>query len=196
MSTPVPGSGTTESVPAWVSPAKQDAARAASIESVLPEVDGVASVFPPAGAELSGLVRDGVRVSDERVEVHIIAEYGRSLQTTADDIDQAVHPLLDGRDLQIVVDDILLPGEQLPDPEPAPRAEVEIDGKAAAATDLDPQAHSHVEHPDDVEPAVTVSVAPEAAAEVTIDQHGAVQVEVPAAQGGTLDAPDKPLTGG
>lgn len=116
MSAPVPGSGSTESVPTWVSPAQQDAARAASIESVLPQIDGVASVFPPAGAELAGLALEGVKVSDERVEVHIIAEYGRPLQATAHDIDQAVNPLLDGRDLQIVVDDILLPGEKLPDP--------------------------------------------------------------------------------
>ncbi len=102
----------------WASPARQDAARAASIGSALTDIDGVAAVSAGPYYKITGsgpgtTSTPGVHVNDDRVEVHIVAHYGVPLQRTAANIDTALHTLLDGRDLQVVVDDILLPGEQL-----------------------------------------------------------------------------------
>ncbi len=112
MSTTDPGSRPTPAA-TWVSPAQRDAARAASICQLLPTVPGVAAVHRPTGAGSVGSQLGGIQISEERVEVHIVAEYGIPLQRTADNIDTAVGFLLNGRALQVMVDDILLPGEQL-----------------------------------------------------------------------------------
>lgn len=100
----------------WASPAQQDAARAASIGNALTDIDGVAAVSAGPYYKITGpgtTITPGVHVNDDRVEVHIVAHYGIPLQRTAANIDTALHRLLDGRALQVVVDDILLPGEQL-----------------------------------------------------------------------------------
>lgn len=73
------------------------------------------------GSTLADGAVTGVRVDDEQVQVHIVADYGIPLQGTANSIGAAVAPWLAGRALQVSVDDILLPGEQLA-PAPAPQA--------------------------------------------------------------------------
>jgi hypothetical protein len=53
----------------------------------------------------------GVRIGDEAVEVHVVARYGPPLPTVAGEIDRAVAPLLPGRAVRVVIEDILLPGD-------------------------------------------------------------------------------------
>lgn len=104
MTVPEPGRAT---APVWVSPAQQDADRAAAIADALASVEGVAAVSP------AGAVRFDVRVGESTVEVHVVTHYGPSISDITASVATAVGPLLDGRTLQVVVDDILLPGEHL-----------------------------------------------------------------------------------
>ena len=107
----------------WTSPLRLDAQQAAAISDAVAAVDGVAGLsggeFGQVGSSLADGSVTGVRVDDERVQVHIVADYGMPLQSTANSIGAAVAPWLAGRSLQVSVDDILLPGEQL-SPPPAP----------------------------------------------------------------------------
>lgn len=129
MTTPVAGPEPTDPTLSWTSPAKQDAMRAAEINNALPLVQGVAAVHPPA-TPVEQLGPAGIRVHDDRVEVHIVAEYGTPLHHTAKNIEAAVRPLLGGRNLEVVIDDILLPGESLASvvqlrPDDGPENEIE-----------------------------------------------------------------------
>lgn len=106
----------------WISPLQLDAQQAAAISDAVAAVDGVAGLsggeFGQVGSTLVDGSVTGVRVDDEQVQVHIVADYGIPLQGTANSIGAAVAPWLAGRALQVSVDDILLPGEQLAPPAP------------------------------------------------------------------------------
>ena len=80
-----------------------------------PDVAAVsAGQFGEIGSYLPGRTVPGVKIDDERVEVHIVARYGPPLTAVAEQVGAAVAPLLAGRTLHVGVDDILLPGETLP----------------------------------------------------------------------------------
>jgi len=101
----------------WVSPARRDAARVAEIGVTALAVDGVAAIppstlSPPAGA---GPAAPSIRITDDVVELHLVTEYGDPVRTVAERLAAAVAPLLGGRELRLVIDDILLPGEVLTD---------------------------------------------------------------------------------
>ena len=76
------------------------------------DVAGVSSgVFGEFVSYLPRRSVPGVRVTDDRVEVQIVARYGRPLQEVADEIGAAVAPFLHDRALQVSVEDVVLPGE-------------------------------------------------------------------------------------
>ncbi len=96
-----------------------DLIRAAALDC--PDVAAIsAGAFGQVASYLPGRIVPGVRVDDVRVEVHVVARYGPPLREVADQIGDAVAPLLAGRPLRVVIDDILLPGETLTDPDPGP----------------------------------------------------------------------------
>jgi uncharacterized alkaline shock family protein YloU len=77
-----------------------------------PDVAGMsAGVFGEVRSYLPGRAVPGVRLSDEAVEVHVVARYGPSLPAVAGEIDRAVAALLPGRAVRVFIEDILLPGE-------------------------------------------------------------------------------------
>lgn len=82
--------------------------------------DLAAGPFNEVASYLPGRTVPGVRVDDEHVEVHIIANYGQPLRQVANQIGASVQGLLRGRPLNVCVDDILLPGETLTASEHAP----------------------------------------------------------------------------
>ncbi len=97
--------------------AVQDSTEADLISAAVLTVTDIAGLsagpFGEIASYLPGRSVPGVRIDDERVEVHIVARYGRPLQEIADELARAVRHVLAGRPLQVSVDDILLPGEQL-----------------------------------------------------------------------------------
>ena len=82
----------------WTSPLELDAQQAAAISAAVAAVDGVAGLsggeFGQVGSSLADGAVTGVRVDDEQVQVHIVADYGIPLQSTANDIGTAVAPWL------------------------------------------------------------------------------------------------------
>ncbi len=71
----------------------------------------VASMSAEIRSYLPGRTVPGIRLGDEAVEVHVVARYGPPLPAVAEQIDRAVAPLLPGRALRIVIEDIMLPGD-------------------------------------------------------------------------------------
>lgn len=82
--------------------------------------DVAAGPFGEVASHLPGRTVPGVRVDDHAVEVHIVVNYGLPLRQVANQIGASVAGLLHGRPLSVCVDDILLPGETLTDPEDTP----------------------------------------------------------------------------
>ncbi len=86
-----------------------------------PEAVVTAALSCPEVARLSGgLVGEvatylpgrqvaGVRLTDEEVEVHIVARWGRPLPEVADAVHEAVRPVTGGRRTAVFVEDIELP---------------------------------------------------------------------------------------
>jgi hypothetical protein len=87
-----------------------DAVAAAALSS--PGVAGVsAGMAGEAATYLPGRRVDGVRVTGDEVEVHIIARWGLSLPAVADTVRLAVKPFAGGLPTSVYVDDIELPEE-------------------------------------------------------------------------------------
>ena len=101
----------------WKSLLAQEADVAAAISVAVNPVDGLAALwageFGRVGTFLGARAIPGVRLDDDIVQVHIVAHYGFPLSGTAAAILEVVAPLLNGRSLQVVVQDVLLPGEHL-----------------------------------------------------------------------------------
>ncbi len=98
-----------------IEPGDGEAYRIAEVVLGRPDV---AALSPGPSGEIgsprSGQSVPGVRLTGDRVELHVIVRYGQPIQAVADDIEQAVAALLGGRTLHIVIDDLVLPGEGLP----------------------------------------------------------------------------------
>jgi hypothetical protein len=78
-----------------------------------PDVAGMsAGTLGEIRSYLPGRTVPGVRLGDEAVEVHVVARYGPPLPEVAGQIGRALAPLLPGRAVRVVVEDILLPGDQ------------------------------------------------------------------------------------
>lgn len=61
---------------------------------------------------LPGRRVEGVRIDDERVEVGVVATHGLPVALLADQVRTTVGPLAGGRQVDVHVADLLLPGEQ------------------------------------------------------------------------------------
>jgi uncharacterized alkaline shock family protein YloU len=70
-----------------------------------------AGVFGEVRYHLPGRTVPGVRISDEAVEVHVVARYGPPLPTVAGRIDRTLARLLPGRAVRVVIEDITTDGE-------------------------------------------------------------------------------------
>jgi hypothetical protein len=78
-----------------------------------PDVAGMsAGTFGEIRSYLPGRTVPGVRLGDDAIEVHVVARYGPALPEVAGQIGRALAPLLPGRAVRVVVEDILLPGDQ------------------------------------------------------------------------------------
>ena len=72
---------------------------------------------------LPGRRVEGVRVTDERVQVGVVAAYGLPMGLVADQVRTALAPLAGGRPIDVHVADLQLPDEgprALPAADPAP----------------------------------------------------------------------------
>lgn len=58
----------------------------------------------------------GVRMTETEIEVHVVADYGPSVDEVATAVRAVVMPLADGRPVHVVIADLVLPGEEPPDP--------------------------------------------------------------------------------
>lgn len=63
---------------------------------------------------LPGRQVPGVRMTDEELQVHIVAAWGPPLPEVADDVRAAVAPLSPGLPVSVFVDDVELPAEGAP----------------------------------------------------------------------------------
>ena len=86
----------------------------------------------------------GVRIKPDGVEVHVVARYGANLPSAADEVRKLVQPYAGDRPVSVYVDDIVLPGEETPEP-PAqgqaassgPTGSVSARGNPVVTTPLD-----------------------------------------------------------
>ena len=77
-----------------------------------PDVTGMsAGAFGEIRSYLPGRSVPGVIVDDDVVAVHVVARFGPPLGVVVEQIAAAVSSLLGGRQLQVTVEDITLPGE-------------------------------------------------------------------------------------
>ena len=76
---------------------------------------GVASLSSgPVGLAVSylpGKRVEGVRATDELVEVHVVARWGMTVQLVDREVRDAVSSLLGGRRLDVVIEDVDVPAE-------------------------------------------------------------------------------------
>ena len=75
----------------------------------------------PIATYLPGRRVTGVRTSDDRVEVAVVAVHGVPVRGLDAEVRAALAPLADGRPVDVHVADVLLPGDLEPG-EPAPPA--------------------------------------------------------------------------
>jgi hypothetical protein len=91
-----------------------------------PDVAGLGQVPGiPVATYLPGRTVSGVAVRADEVEVSVVAKYGLPLQQIADEVRQAVAPLVPGRVVDVVIADITAPEAQ-------PAAEMEPAGRHLA----------------------------------------------------------------
>lgn len=74
---------------------------------------GVAAMSPTARTYLPGRSVVGVVVDEQVVTVHVIAVYGAPLAAIGQRLGSMLSSVLAGRDLQVHIDDIVLPAEAL-----------------------------------------------------------------------------------
>ncbi len=62
-------------------------------------------------AYLPGRTVAGVRLAEDRVEVHVVARYGAFLPALADEVRSAVIPVAGGLPVEVHIDDIDIPAD-------------------------------------------------------------------------------------
>jgi len=99
-------------VPAGAAPAAGlrpgvDADAVAAAVGACPEVAGLSGgPFGEVATYLPGRRVEGVRVSSDRVEVHVVAWYGVPLRQIADRVRRTVAPVVAGRAVDVSFEDI------------------------------------------------------------------------------------------
>ncbi|WP_232326452.1 hypothetical protein [Microbispora sp. ATCC PTA-5024] len=79
---------------------------AARVESCPDVVRLSRGPFGAVATYLPGGLVPGVVVRDDRIEIHIVARYGRPLPETAEAVRDAVADLADGRPVDVIVADV------------------------------------------------------------------------------------------
>jgi uncharacterized alkaline shock family protein YloU len=75
---------------------------------------GVAGMSAVTRSYLPGRTVTGVTMDEQRVDVHVIAQYGTPLPGITERLGTLLLPILAGRSLHVHIDDIVLPGETVP----------------------------------------------------------------------------------
>jgi hypothetical protein len=83
---------------------------------------GVAGMSPVTRTYLPGRTVAGITTDEQRVNVHLIAQYGIPLPGITERLGNLLFPVLAGRSLQVHIDDILLPGDTPPAADTPPPA--------------------------------------------------------------------------
>ncbi len=97
-------------VPAGESGGDSEPERISVAVLACPDVaDLSAGAFGEIRSYLPGRSVPGVKVDDDAVEVHIVARFGPPLRAVAAQIDDALAPILAGRELRVTVEDITIP---------------------------------------------------------------------------------------
>ena len=96
-------------------PVDPDAVVAAA--SSCPSVAGMsAGTVGQVATYLPGRRVPGVRISDDGIEVHVVARWGVLLPQLGEEVRGAVSPLSEGRPVSVYIDDIEIPGAAAPVP--------------------------------------------------------------------------------
>jgi hypothetical protein len=92
--------------------------------------------FGEVATYLPGRRVTGIRTTPTGLEIHVIARFPATAARLADQIRAAVAPWAGGLPVDVVLEDVLLPGELLPgeEPDPAPRppAQAPVDASPTA----------------------------------------------------------------
>jgi hypothetical protein len=119
---PVPGRPGPERPGVSVSPHAAEQTEADRISAAVLSCPDVASLSAGAFGEvrsyLPGRSVPGVTVDDRTVAVHVVARFGPPLGAIVEQIAAALSPLLAGRELQVTVEDLTLPGDEATDDRP------------------------------------------------------------------------------
>ena len=103
-STPTPAAASTAGVPA---PGVVDADAIAAATLACPEVASLSGgQFGEVATYLPGRQVAGVRVTTDRVDVHVVARYGAPLHQIADRVRRTVAPVTAGLPVDVTFDDI------------------------------------------------------------------------------------------
>lgn len=87
-----------------------DAVSAAALSC--PEVAGLSGgLVGEVATYLPGRSVSGVRITDQEVEIHIVARWGDNLPAVAEAVRRAVKPVTGGLRASVYVEDIEVPGE-------------------------------------------------------------------------------------
>ena len=97
-------------------PAGSSAADIDAISGIVASCPGVASLSAAARSYLPGRTVPGVSVDTDRVDVFVVAQYQDPLTRVAEQLAEALAEVLAGRALYVHIEDIVMPGEQVPDP--------------------------------------------------------------------------------
>jgi hypothetical protein len=85
------------------------AAVAVAVESCASVASLSAGVFGEVASYLPGHRVDGVRMDGDRVEVHVVGRWGVPIPQLADEVRLAAAPLVAGRSVSVVVEDLADP---------------------------------------------------------------------------------------
>ncbi len=97
-------------------PAGSSAADIDTISEIVASCAGVASLSGAARSYLPGRTVPGVSVDTDRVDVFVVARYEVPLTDITEQLAEALAGVLAGRALYVHIEDIVMPGEPVPDP--------------------------------------------------------------------------------
>lgn len=89
------------------------------IEGIAASCTAVAALSGSHQSYLPGRTVPGVSVDTDRVDLYVVARYVSPLTDIADQLAAALETVLAGRTLYVHIEDVVLPGDPLPDPDPA-----------------------------------------------------------------------------
>jgi len=87
-----------------------------AISDIVASCPGVAALSAAARSYLPGRTVPGVSVDTDRVDVFVVARYEDPLTDITEQLAEALAGVLAGRALYVHIEDIVMPGEPVPDP--------------------------------------------------------------------------------